>query len=109
MSNPIYVITTMYVPDEKLKENGFNWDTDIRERVVGFFHLFENAENAVIKNWGDIYENGYYNIVVIEKAEEGLYNSYEESHWYKYNKEYEKYVKIDKPNCFKNTVGFGIG
>ena len=66
----VYFIATY----RDIKRNEQGWlDTGGGRRVVGFYHMFEQADKAVRENWDDIYENGYYKYAVIECCEEGLY------------------------------------
>ncbi len=51
-NDPIYVITVMKSKDYFEK---------FRDRVVGFYHEFVNAKNAVLANSMDMYENEYDN------------------------------------------------
>lgn len=106
----IYIVTTMKVSNDELINDKYNWKYELRQRTVGFFFNFKNAEDHVLNNTLDIYEDEY-NIVVIEKMYPGFY-SYGESDtdcWYKFNKEIKKYEKIEKPKCFSSTLGFGMG
>lgn len=104
----IYVVTTMHIPEKILKDNKYPYGFDLKSRTVGFCFTFEDANDCVVNNMCDIYEDTN-NIVVIEEAKEGFYNSYENSYWYKYDKKTKEYVRIEKPECFSKIVGFGIG
>lgn len=79
------------------------------KRAVGFYHEFEIAEKAVIYNSLDINEMGYYPFVVIEKTEPGFYTYSREEYWYKWNRETKCYERIEKPERFRQIVGWGLG
>jgi hypothetical protein len=95
--SPIYTITTI----ERSLAAG--------KRAVGFFHEFENAERVVVNNYGDINEMGYYPFAVIEKTEPGIYMYDREEYWYQWNRETKCYERIEKPERFKQVVGWGLG
>jgi len=92
-----------------------------RSRCVGWFSTFEDAEEHVLNNYGDIEEAGYYRWAVIEKMECGLYPTayYEENHWYEFVAKNDNAdgwdphnvtaVPIDRPDQFEGTINFGIG
>lgn len=67
----IYTITTFYL--ERIKP-GIDWEAVLRKRTVGFFHEFALAEQCVLTNNGDIWEDGYYTHAVIERVDPGLYS-----------------------------------
>jgi hypothetical protein len=56
------------------------------QRVVGWFPTKERAEKIVLGNYGDIYECGWYPLVVIEEVEPGLYPNAENKWWFKWHK-----------------------
>ena len=70
---------------------------DARSRTVGSFPELETAQQAIEENWGDIYENGWYDSAEIEKNEWGLYPDSTERWIYKWNVKKEKFVKCE-PN-----------
>ncbi len=98
-NDPIYVITMMRSKDYFEK---------FRERVVGFFHEKENAENHLLKNYGDIYENEY-DLAVIEETYPGLFSINDTRWFYKYVPDTEKYFPIGEPEEFKQVINLGIG
>jgi hypothetical protein len=78
-------------------------------RTVGWFPTFNLADYAVVNNCCDIYETGN-QFAVIEEIGFGLYACPPiREFWYKFDKEQDKYVPIDKPKEFKNIVNFSIG
>lgn len=100
----IYTVTTFSaLPDWKSYE-------PYESRCVGWFATFEDADNAVRKNNGDIYEVGSYPFAIIEKVDEGLYGtSTHERTVYEFNRETEMYDPIHEPECLKHLCGFGMG
>lgn len=77
-------------------------------RTVGWFPTFNLADYATVNNFGDIHETGY-QYAVIEEMEFGLYPYCKRDFWYKFDKEQEEYVPINKPKEFRNIVNFSIG
>lgn len=78
-------------------------------RCVGYYSTFKKAEEAILDNAYDIWETCY-DYCVIENIEEGLYQYDFDAKWYKWNDIDEIYEKIEeKPEKYKNQVGFGIG
>lgn len=91
----------------------------LRWRSPGIFQSLADAEEAVMKNMGDINECNYYNAALIEEIEiEGLYpipkNTTYYTMWaegqgdtYKYKAEKLEGDKI--PNFMKDSICWGIG
>jgi len=80
--------------------------------TVGWFHSFEEAEEFVMTNIGDIFEY-YYNYAVIESVKSG-HARCEKLAWY--TPHYAEdgtglthVEKIEEPEVFKNLVNFGMG
>lgn len=80
-----------------------------KNRCVGWFPTFEQAEKAVVENQQDIYELGYYPFCVIEKVGFGIYFLNREEHWYKWDSKKDQYVLLKRPLQFENMACFGIG
>lgn len=80
------------------------------KRLVGFYHNFDEAEQAVTTNAGDINETCY-NYAIIERVKPGLYQcaTSEDRTLYKFNYETHIYNKIEEPEFFNRFVGFTIG
>ena len=78
-------------------------------RTVGYFESFEEAEERVVDNVCDLYEDGYWPYAIIENIEPGLYNICERPIFYKFNKEKEQFEKIDFPEELQMFRGFTIG
>ena len=78
-------------------------------RCVGYYSIFEKAEEAVLENTFDIYETCY-DYAIIENIPEGIYHYDEKPVWYKWNDVDEKYEKIEQPpEKYKKWTGFAIG
>lgn len=82
-------------------------------RCWGFFLSLADAEETILKNDGDILENGTYDFALIEEVEPGLacFQGPVE-HWYsiKLNDDNSyKINKCDKPYVLKSVVCFGMG
>ena len=79
-------------------------------RCVGWYPTFEQAEKAVVENYQDIYELGYYPFCVIEKVQYGIYCIKREEHWYKWDEDLERYIKISrKPDLFEGSCCYSLG
>ena len=84
-------------------------------RTPGFFFKLENAIKCVEDNCGDIYE-GSYKHVVIEAIPEGLYGTgnvgdKDREIWFEWEGSWDEggYKRIDKPECTKCIINWGIG
>lgn len=98
----IYTVTTIREPNKK--------DPIGRPRTVGWYDNHDAAHEALFENYNDISEEGYYKYGLIEKVSYGVYSFPYEETWYEWNYKTEKYDPRDeKPECFKNIVGFSIG
>jgi len=78
-------------------------------RCVGFFHEKKHAIESVKNNDGDIYEEGFYPYVVIEKSLPGIYHFESDDVWFRWNRKLKCYKKCEKPDMYKRVVCFGIG
>jgi len=78
-------------------------------RAVGFYYIFADAEKALKENIMDLNECGYYPYAVIEPVTEGIYCYPRKEYWYQFNKEKNKYEACDKPDRFKQSIGWGLG
>lgn len=89
--------------------------TGLKTRCVGWFESLEQAEEHLYGNYGDIHEGGSVPWAVIEKCESGVcpYAYKEEDRWYRFvqvGNEFKYTVeRIEKPEQFEATVGFGLG
>ncbi|MCI8397739.1 MAG: hypothetical protein HFJ52_09125 [Clostridia bacterium] len=81
-------------------------NVDEDKRCVGYFKTFEEAENIVLNNIGDINET-IYDYAIIENIPEGLYQYDQNASWYQWNN--GKYEKINKPDVYNHLVGWAIG
>jgi hypothetical protein len=88
----------------------------INSRCWGWFHDIDKARQAVKGNWNDMFEQGYYNKVLIEGIPEGMsFSTYEE--WYDVLPIYEtnsnmvesySIIPTPKPSIIKNVVHFSF-
>jgi len=63
-------------------------------RTPGFYKTCSKAQDCIKNNWGDIFENGFYNYAVIEYIKPGLYEDIIEKNWYWYDTNLEKAVEL---------------
>jgi hypothetical protein len=126
---PIYFVTVFWVHPESLENEGFEnpnedynkWESSYykRKRCWGWYKDLERAERCVKENWGDIYENGYYNLALIEPITEGMIGVCPgDERWFKVValpedtfKPLEEYkiVEIQAPKIFANICGWSLG
>lgn len=81
-------------------------NADEDTRCVGYFKTFEEAENIILNNVGDINET-IYDYAVIENIPEGLYQYDQNASWYKWNN--GRYEKTNKLDVYNHLVGWAIG
>lgn len=73
----IYFVTVFYVPHDMLDsregEKPEGWQSHLYKRIRcwGWYESQEDAERCIKENWTDIYENGYYNLAMIEPMSQG--------------------------------------
>jgi hypothetical protein len=88
-----------------------------RKRCWGFYLDYATAEKVVMENWADIFENGYYNIALIEGIPEGICFGIPEEFWFAANPIFDskRYVagynvaKIERPKRFhKSVIGYSF-
>lgn len=97
----IYTITTLKDPTVP---------NSLRGRCVGWYPYFKQANEAVIRNYQDIYELGHYPYCVIEKVGFGIYFIDREEHWYKWDEDVDRYIKLPrKPDLFSGSCCFSLG
>lgn len=94
---PIYTITTI---------RPFLGDSN---RAVGYYYDFKVADEALRDNVMSLNECGHYPYAVIEPVLEGIYMHPREEHWYKFDREKGKYEPCEKPDRFKQVIGWSIG
>jgi hypothetical protein len=97
---------------------------NISDRAVGYYKTFEDAEEAVMNNHGDLCEAGTNAYVVIEATSEGMYADVIEVQWYYWvwSGRYGYYMKSGRPDKvvhvsrhpgisehFKGICNLGIG
>lgn len=102
---PVYVVTCFYIEDKSFLEDGrLISPHDFTRRVEwGFFHDYELAHEYVKKNYTDLYENGYYNMVRIEERHPGIANVHLDKHYWfdvNHNSQTDKYEVDFISKCF---------
>ena len=93
-----YFITTF----QSYNDYGIN-----QSRCWGFYDLFIEAQNVVINNVSDIYENTYH-YAIIEEYEMGIFGATLNRWFYKYNPENKKYEPMSEPEQLKHFIGFAL-
>lgn len=76
-------------------------------RTIGWYSDYTNAIHAVVHNYGDMYEEGYYPFCVIEKFAEGIWAIAMKEYWFQWKE--GRYQPIDKPEALKQICSFGMG
>lgn len=99
----VYFVTGITYEDKETKYKGQRG-----QRCFGYFQTFEEAEEAVLNNYCDIWET-IYEYAVIEKVRDGIHQIDLEPMWYKWNLEKECYEKTEKPTFASGYVCWGIG
>lgn len=123
---PIYVITTMrigfkYGNNTRSKDGIYHsylkrtspsqkkYLTIIRKRTWGWYPDLEQAQEALEKNYGDMFE-GEYQYGVIEEVPFGVMwgGGDTKEVWYKWKGSWEEgqYLPCDKPDEYKNVICF---
>ena len=74
-------------------------------RCWGYFGDLETAKKAVLENWTDLHEEGYYDYLVIEKVGSGIYNFSNLTWWFKVVRE-EGHLFIEE---MKEEPDFAVG
>jgi hypothetical protein len=89
--------------DKKARQKALN---EMGRRTFGWYFNFEDAEKAVKNNDGDLREY-FYDYIVIEEFPEGVWVCRKNEWWYKWGA--SKFRRIQKPNCIRNTINWGMG
>ena len=82
-------------------------DKHVSKRVVGCFENFLLARTCVLGNFGDIYENGYYEHAIIEELPFGLYPIPQQQLYYRWDVAKGGYVSKQLPEYLKGRLFFG--
>ena len=81
--------------------------------MTGNSFLPNDGDNSmqewVKENAMDINECNYYPYVVIEPVQEGIYMHPRTEHWYKFDREKDRYEPCEKPDRFKQVIGWSLG
>jgi hypothetical protein len=117
----IYFVTVFYLPKNERTVDTWrmNWNDKPegwdsiwykRSRCWGWYRDVDRARKIVLENRTDIYENGYYDLALIEPMGEGVCSYQGDSgEWYdvEYKADLDYVVtKIEKPLRLKQIVGF---
>ena len=78
-----------------------------RTRCFGFREKFSDAAKDVSYNSGDMDEGSFYEHIVIEEIEDGVWMLSGNAYWYEWNG--QEYCPIDRPLAFKHIVNWSIG
>ena len=80
-------------------------------RCVGYVSKLEEAIDIVENNRYDLYEAGCYPHAIIEYIREGIYQYDFHPLWFEYNKNTNKYQRIETqpPYIINETIGYAIG
>lgn len=116
--NKIFFVTVFYIPHDmlNLEETSIKrpkeWQSYLYKRVRcwGWFEKETDAEKCIKENWTDIYENGYYNLALIEPATQGPTGlATRNARWFKVeyiNEDTYDIKEIKRPKRFNNLCGF---
>lgn len=111
----VFVLTVMWLDGEFKPPSEPN---KRRCRTWGWFPTLDLAEEAVRGNHADMYEDGYYNVAVLEEFPWGALAIARAEHWYaavphwatrSTSIDHYDVRKIDKPTALEQVVGFGMG
>ena len=105
----IFVVTVFEMCKEEDCNNKECYSINIGcTRSPCFKHTFEEAEEVVLNNIGDIRETCY-DYAVIEEIDSKLYPRYITRRFYKYNKNTGGYETIEELDCIKHMLICEIG
>jgi hypothetical protein len=114
----IYFVTVFNIPHDQLEVSAGNlykppegWSSMYykRSRCWGWWAEEKDAEACIAENWTDIYENGYYNLAVIEPMKQGPCGYvHRKDRWFKvgYREDGYDIEEIPKPLRLKQVVGW---
>ncbi len=84
-----------------------------KSRCVGYTGEHATADAALRLNAGDLHEEGYYPLAVIEAIPEGIYQHAhtdgEDIWWYAWNEQERGFRPCERPKEYAHTCGIGIG
>lgn len=101
---PIYFITVM----EKLEPHKNFYCATGSTRCWGFYFDRQQALQTIHNNVTDLWETCY-NYAVLEEYYEGVAPLCESRQFFKYNREQDKYIEIEEPECTQHICNFAIG
>lgn len=95
----IYLITTLKIESGIVSRN----------RSAGYTTDYKKAVKIANLNIGDLHESGYYNYIVIESIEEGLYNYDDNPKWFVWDSNKKGFFECEKPKIPEYSYYGGIG
>ena len=78
-------------------------------RCIGYYETLKGAQSNAIGNAESLCEGGWYKYLVIEQFEAGWYPNVQTEEWYEFSEDGKSSRVIEKPECFRQISGFGIG
>lgn len=78
----IYSVECNYFNESQFIDNKWSAKAQIRSRRWGFYFSMKEAFTCVKENWTDIYENNYYNYVVITEEHPGITSFHLRREWW---------------------------
>lgn len=95
----IYTIVVIRT-DNPDRDESFSVGED-QIRTIAWVSEFGDANRIVFENIGDLSEQGYYKLAVIEEIYEGIYPTAARQWWFMWNRDLEKYIPINRPQQYK--------
>lgn len=84
-----------------------------RHRTWGYYFTSAEAEKAILENWTDLFEMGYYDLAVVEEAPTGIAVRHREISWFAadYSKDTRSPVvrRVERPEWASNICNFSFG
>jgi hypothetical protein len=76
-------------------------------RCFGYFLTEDEAYANVENNSGDFNEEGYYDLIIVERFKPGVFPVGEVLRWYRF--EIDKWIQIDPPKEYERIVNWALG
>ena len=106
----LYAVVTIGERTETRKDGSTYEST--HDRCVAICETIERARKIIVHNQGDIFEYYYQYAVIETKNTDELYCGFQQDqYWYEWQGDGAtgKYEPIERPDKYKNIVGWGIG
>lgn len=106
----IYVVTTLTEIDHAAIMSSKGKSLGYEKRTPGWFENYDQAEDSVKTNCGNIYD-GRFDYVVIEAINQGMFAAAwsRPFTWFEWVPKLQQYMKIDQPAQWFNCGPFGMG